>query len=102
MAQWRRLEDLLLELNFLDMQLQVLLEAGGPHKPRGVAMRRAKLQRRFSAVEAQVRQLARALGEPDDQPLSRLRQRLAAFVQANENHSGPEWRAFPKPPTRTG
>lgn len=73
---FRRLSDILRELNLVDVQLQLFQEGAGPHYGRDLGVRIAALHRRLDDLEQQLRLRARALGQDDKPSLTELRTRL--------------------------
>jgi predicted phage gp36 major capsid-like protein len=96
----RRLSDLLMEQGFIDVQMQVVAESVGPHKPRDVALRLAALRQRAEALDDEVRARARDMGEDCSKPMSELRGRLSARHDRRRgpdpSYQGPERRRGPR------
>lgn len=94
-VRWgRRLDDVLSEVNFLLVQLQVLSEATGPHKPRDIAVKLVDLHRRLDEFECRLRVQAAQMGESDGGTLDELRRRLATLAEQHPHYTGPERRRF--------
>ena len=96
----RRLADLLLEMQFLEVQWQVLREEAGPHLIRNRALRIVALDHRLDRLEKRLRLRARVLGEDELATIGQIRSRLRRLVdrrqQATHNHPGPERRVAPQ------
>lgn len=66
------------ELDFLEVQLQVLSETSGPHHTCNVEQRLARMRRRLDELENQLRSIAKARGAPSEGPLGDIRRWLVA------------------------
>ncbi len=75
------LEDVLTEASFTAMQFDVLSRATGPHRPRDVAVRMARLHRRLDEVEADLRVRAALFDVDPHLPFEELCRRLKAMLQ---------------------
>jgi hypothetical protein len=98
MSEWvfRRVRDLLIEMNLAEVQLQVLREQAGPHLARDMAARLGTVHRRLDRVEHQLRARAHDLGEPANLTVPELRQRLSSGDRRRQRkgaaYAGPERR----------
>jgi len=87
--QFRRLSDLLSEIQLLEAQLQVLREDAGPHLIRNIGLRIAALHGRLDQAEHRLRLHARDLNEADQAAISHIRTRLTA-LQARRQKIAPD------------
>ncbi|HLQ33191.1 MAG TPA: hypothetical protein VK457_10925 [Chloroflexota bacterium] len=87
----RRLRDVLAETNLLDVQLQIIQQAAGPHRLKGVAQRIAALHRRLDALERRLRLRTRHLGFDNNLHMSVLRKQLTQ-VELGDRFRDPERR----------
>lgn len=88
----RRLEDLLLQIRFLEVQLAVIEESKGPHLIRNVGIRRAALHERLDELEHELRWRARHIPNARDSTSRELRRRLEELSQHDPDYRGPERR----------
>lgn len=94
---WRRLSDLLLEIDFMEVQLEELQHLAPAHQTRNLGRRIAACHSRLDELERRVRLHAEELGEGGRQAtISELRQRLARLADrrrdAEHGYRGPERR----------
>jgi DNA-binding response OmpR family regulator len=81
----RRLSDLLSELDFIEVQLQVFEETAGAHRNCHAAARIVALQRRMDDLEAQLQRCAGDLGQDPAPRPSELRRQLASRLDRRQN-----------------
>lgn len=91
MTNWRRVSDLLLEMRFLEVQVQMLRDPG-PHLTRDRGLRVAALHQRLDELERRLRSYARERGDDEGASLGELRRRLAKVAAHDPRYSGPERR----------
>jgi len=98
--QFRRLSDLLSEIQLLEAQLQVLREDAGPHLIRDIGLRLAALHGRLNQTEHRLRVHARDLNEDDQAAISHIRTRLTALQDRRQkialDRPGQERRQAPR------
>jgi hypothetical protein len=85
----RRLSDLLLEYDLLEIQQHILMRDFAPHLSRNVALRLSKLRRKLDALDRRLRLRAHDLGLDTRQPIRVLRKRLA---EVSARYAGAERR----------
>ena len=78
MSPFRRLSDLLTEVEFLQVQLHMVRDSGPAHHVRDVGVRLAALHQRLDVLERQLRQRARSEGEDAEAAISDVVRRLSA------------------------
>ena len=94
---WRRLSDLLLEIDFMEVQLEELQHLAPAHQTRNLGQRIAACHSRLDELERRVRLHAEELGEGGRQAgISDLRQLLSRLADrrrdADPGYRGPERR----------
>jgi hypothetical protein len=87
---WRRLSDLLTELDFLLVQLITFHQGTGPHLIRDQRARLSALHRRLDRLERDLRRRAEELGEDSHGTLEDIRRSLGDV--AKRDYGGPERR----------
>ncbi len=91
----RRLRDVLVEINLLDVQLHIIQQAAGPHRLKGVGQRIAALHRRLDALEHQLRLRALQVEEnPSGLTSFELRRRLGNMVDRRRWARAPRCRVL--------
>lgn len=88
----RRLEDLLLQMRFLEVQLAVIEQSKGPHLLRNVGLRVAALHERLNELEHELRRRARHIPDARESTSRDLRRRLEELTQHDPHYRGPERR----------
>ena len=91
MRQFRRLSDLVTEVEFLHVQLCMVRDSGPPHHVRNIGARIAALHQRLDVLERQLRQRAQYEGEDSKAAISVVLRRLSAPDRL-PRYRGPERR----------
>jgi CRP-like cAMP-binding protein len=85
------LTNLLQELDFLQVQLQVLSETSGPHHTRDIEQRLARMRYRLDETESQIRSIATALGASSKTSLGDIRRWVVASSAPRRTPTGASW-----------
>lgn len=91
MPPFRRLSDLVTEVEFLQVQLHMVRDAGPAHHVRNVGVRIAALHQRLDVLERQLRLRARSEGDDPKAAISEVVRRLSA-PDRQRRYRGPERR----------